>query len=788
VTGIVQGVGFRPFVCRLAGELGVDGLVGNDASSVFVEAEAPAEVLERFVERISSDAPPLAMVESVQSSPGVASGRRGFSIVASRDSPGAVTVVAPDTAVCDDCLAEMWDPGNRRYLHPFISCTNCGPRFTIITGVPYDRPFTTMRGFPLCEACRDEYDDPKDRRFHAQPISCHHCGPSVSYSAPGGEPLRGLVALNAAAAALAGGAILAVKGLGGYHLVCDATSDQAVGELRRRKGRAHKPFAVMAGDLDGARAIANLDTGEAALLSSPARPIVLCEAQPGAGLSPLVAPGNPMVGVMLAYTPLHHLLIFAPTAAGRSARLGPLVMTSSNPSGEPICYRDDDLGRRVGGIVDGVLGHDRPIHVPCDDSVVRVVDGGLLPLRRSRGYAPIPLRIPPGGPDALAVGAEMKNAFCVSSGSRAWMGQHIGDMGNLATLEAFERSVRQFCSMYRIEPEVVAVDAHPGYLSSRWGRDHYPGAVVEVQHHHAHVVSVIAENRLDPASKVIGVAFDGTGYGDDGAIWGGEILEADALDYRRVGHLREIPLPGGDAAVHHPWRVALAALRACGLGWSADLAPVAHAGKAARVLDRQLESGFNCVACTSMGRLFDAVSSLVGLRHDVDFEAQAAIDLEHAAARHLMDAPTWRFEPTAGAYDPAPVLAGIVDALKTGVPCGAVAAGFHLAVADMVSQAAIASADRSGCTTVALAGGVWQNKLLRHLTKRVLLQGGFDVVANTVLPPNDGGLALGQLVVATSRHAKSSDPPSGPLPGQADPTSESASSAGRPVVVRHKEV
>ncbi|MHB8294718.1 MAG: carbamoyltransferase HypF [Acidimicrobiales bacterium] len=759
VTGVVQGVGFRPFIHRLATELCLDGIVGNDATSVFVELEGAAAGLDAFVARLRDEAPPLAIIESVEVVRTEPVGRKGFAIVESRRASGAVTLVSPDIAVCDACVAELWDPANRRYLHPFITCTDCGPRFTIIQHLPYDRPGTTMEGFAMCGSCRAEYEDPADRRYHAQPIGCHDCGPTLSLRI-GERPIAGGgEAVAAARDALAAGAILAVKGLGGYHLACDATSDAAVSELRRRKGRADKPFAVMAADLAAAAELAELGAYELGQLGSPARPIVLVPARPASRLSSLIAPGNPLVGLLLPYAPLHHLLFFEPGPTGPVSVLGPLVMTSGNRSGEPICYRDQDLVERVGHVVDGVLSHDRPIHVPCDDSVARVAGGHLLPVRRSRGYAPLPVHIAPTALDLLAVGAELKNAFCVATGGRAWMSQHIGDMGNLATLEAFEASVHQFCELYGVAPGLVAVDAHPGYLSSRWARRRYPDAVVEVQHHHAHIAAVMAEHGLDPDGEVIGIAFDGTGYGDDGTIWGGEILEATALGYRRAGHLSAVPLPGGDAAVRHPWRIALAHLWAAGIAWSDDLAPVRHAQEEELgVLERQLEVGLACVPTTSAGRLFDAVSSLLGLRHDVTYEAQAAIELEHAAAGHLSEAPRLAFERApGGTFSAAPVLAGLLAERRAGLPVGAAAAAFHLALVDLVVDAACDSRQRTGSSTVVLGGGVWQNALLAGLTRRRLSDAGFDVRTNRLVPPNDGGLALGQLFIA-ARSAASIEP------------------------------
>lgn len=770
VTGVVQGVGFRPYVRRLAGDLHLDGHVGNDATGVFVEAEGNPDDVAAFLRRLPREAPPLAAVETVDTTATTAGGRHGFTIVPSRRNAGAVTPVAPDTAVCDACLAEMWDPADRRHGHPFITCTDCGPRFTIIRSLPYDRPGTTMAGFALCPACAAEHADPADRRHHAQPIGCHDCGPTLTWSAADGAPVTGAAALAAARRALAGGAIVAVKGVGGYHLVCDARSPGAVDEVRRRKGRADKPFAVMVPDVTTARRLAVLDDHAVALLSSPARPVVLAPSRPDGGLAAGVAPGNPLLGLVLPYTPVHHLLFSEPGPGGPVPVLGPLVVTSSNPSGEPICFDDADLRTRLSPLFDAVLSHDRPIHVPCDDSVVAVAGTRAIPLRRARGYAPLPVTVPTGA-DTLAVGGELKNAFCVATGTRAWMSQHIGDMGTLATLDAFTSSVAQFCQLYRVEPEVVATDAHPGYTSSRWARAVAgpsvvgpgavgPGAVdwvpaggarlVLVQHHHAHIASVMAEHGLDPRRRVIGVAFDGTGYGDDATVWGGEVLEADATGYTRVAHLAPVAMPGGDAAVDQPWRMALSHLRAAGVAWSEDLAPVAAAGRhGLSVVDRQLAGGFGCTATTSMGRLFDAVASLLGLRHHATYEAQAAIELEHAAARHHGALGPLAFGVNGdGCFDSAPVVAGLVAGLRAGTGTEALAAAFHQAVVDVVVTAATASRERSGLSTVALSGGVWQNALLLQLTTARLVAAGFDVRSHHIVPPNDGGLALGQLFVA----------------------------------------
>ena len=745
VSGVVQGVGFRPFVYRLAREHGLVGHVGNDSTRVFIEVCGAAGDVEDFASQLSADAPPLALVEHVERrrmvAPSVGSPIDEFVIVDSRTEQGARTLVAPDTAVCDDCLAEMWDPSDRRFRHPFITCTNCGPRFTIIRSVPYDRPATTMAAFPMCPHCSSEYADPADRRYHAQPICCRDCGPVLSYV--GEQVVHGDTAIDLARRALGRGAVVAVKGLGGFHLACDATDDGAVGSLRARKHRPDKPFAIMVRDLAQAEEYAEISGGEAALLQAPTRPIVLLRAKRGAGLSALVAPANPLVGIMLEYTPAQHLLLEAP--------MPPLVMTSANRGGTPIIHRDDDDADALASLSDAVLTHDRPIHVPCDDSVVRFVGDRLLPIRRARGYAPIPVTMPGIRRAVLAVGGELKNTFCVASGDHAWVSQHIGDMGNLETLAAFDATVELFETTYEIDHEVVAADAHPGYLSSKWARTSGRGRVLAVQHHHAHVAAVMAEHGLDPHEPVIGIAFDGTGYGADQAIWGGEVLVADAEGYERVAHLGYVPLPGGDAAIRHPCRVALAHLWSAGVPWQPGLASVDALDDVERnLLDRQLERGVACVPTSSMGRLFDAVASLLGLRHRVTYEAQAAIDLEIAAGSGEPLDP-YRFVVDGGDIDTRPVIRAIVDDLRRGRPVGDIAVTFHLAVADLVVSVADQIRQHRGLPTVALTGGVFQNSLLTMACTERLEAAGFVALTHHLVPPNDGGLALGQAYIAAHR-------------------------------------
>ncbi|MFZ0249712.1 MAG: carbamoyltransferase HypF [Acidimicrobiales bacterium] len=764
VSGLVQGVGFRPHVHRLATELHLVGFVGNDSQGVFMEVEGVTGATEAFVRRLETDAPDAARVDGVVSERMAARGGTGFAIVGSRASGTVRTFVSPDLATCDDCLRELFDPRDRRVRHPFINCTNCGPRFTITLRLPYDRPNTTMRGFALCGACAEEYGDPADRRFHAQPIACPDCGPRLWLErSSGADPVTGTdPAIMAAQAALARGEIVAIKGLGGFHLACDARSDAAVARLRERKHRVGKPFAVMARDLHVARTVAHIIPAEAALLTTARRPIVLASRRPGTSagvVSALVAPGNPRIGLLLPYTPLHHLL-FAPVPGGDPAVPVPslLVMTSGNVSDEPICYDNDDARERLGALADAWLLHDRPIHVPCDDSVLEIdQDGGELPLRRSRGYAPLPVRLPVVAPPTLAVGGELKNTFCLAAGHDAFMSQHIGDMGSLESWRAFERSAHQLADLYGIRASQVAADAHPGYLTKRWAEEASGRPVVEIQHHHAHIASVMAEHGVPAGARVIGLAFDGTGFGTDGTIWGGEVLVAAYTDFVRVGHLATIALPGGDAAVRRPYRTALAHLRAAGLEWAQDLPPVGAAPPAERaVLQSQLEGVSGCVETSSMGRLFDAVSSLLGLCHEARYEAEAALRLQWAAAAALdrgLPVPSYRFETTDCEFDPSPVFHALAADLRSGADTGAMAAGFHGAVARVVRDVAVEQRERTGIGVVALSGGVFQNALLLGQARRCLEARRFRVLTHRVVPPNDGGLALGQAAIAGARAA-----------------------------------
>ncbi len=653
VHGVVQGVGFRPFVHRVATELGLDGFVGNDASGVFIEVQGADHVIDRFVERLWTGAPALAVVESIDVSDVIAvddlavrpAAPGGFTIVGSEPGDGPSALIPPDVATCDDCLTELFDPRDRRYRYPFANCTDCGPRFTIVQALPYDRSSTSMAGFAPCDDCAAEYADPADRHFHAEPVACPACGPRVTLRR-GAEVVEGTDAvLQAIQGSLAAGEIVAVKGIGGYHLACDAMTDGPVALLRERKGRAEKPFAIMVPDVATARRVAHLGHREEDALCSPARPIVLCRRRPDAPVSRMIAPGSPLIGLMLPYSPLHHLLLAPVPGSGRRPP-GAIVLTSGNLAEERICFEDADALRRLAGLADAVCTHDRPIVSPCDDSVVRIADGQVVPIRRSRGFAPLPIRLPVPVEPTVAFGGELKTTICVASGTRAWISQHIGDLGTLETEQAMEDVRASFCRIYGVEPRIHAVDRHPGYRTHRLSLEQrWPGRV-EIQHHHAHIASVMAEHGLDGASPVIGFAFDGTGYGTgpDGAVqmWGGEVLVATYAGFERVGHLLALPLPGGDAAVRNPCRVALAYLAALGIATDGTSPPERAGGATERaVVQRLVARGAGCVPTTSMGRLFDAVASLLGVRQRISYEAQAAIELE-AAARRRPPAPECR--------------------------------------------------------------------------------------------------------------------------------------------------
>ena len=759
VRGVVQGVGFRPHVVRLAESLDLAGTCRNDATSVIIEVEGAPERVAEFARRLEAQAPPLARILSVDTLDLAPSGQTGFAITRSTSSAGARTLVPPDTAVCADCLHELSDPADRRFRHPFITCTNCGPRFTITRDLPYDRPATTMAGFAMCGPCAAEYADPRDRRYHAQPIACHDCGPTLRVVTPGGAEIASgtEASLLATVAALRGGAVVAIKGVGGYHLACDASSRTAATELRHRKQRPDQPFALMVRDLDTALSLVHVGAATS-LLTSPERPIVLLPRLSGAPVADCVAPGLDELGVLLPYAPLHHLL-FADLPDGSPGAPEVLVMTSGNLSGEPLCFDDADALSRLGRIADVFLTHDREIAVPCEDSVVGWHDSDVLPIRRSRGFAPLPVPLGGGTGTVLATGAEIKNTFALARDGLAFVSAHIGDLGTLESRTAYQRATAQLLRFHRSSPDLVVADLHPGYASRSWAQsfaDDLGVPLYDVQHHHAHLASLAVEHgRLD--EPVLGVVFDGTGYGCDNTVWGGEflLLGDGGLSAERVGHLGTVRLPGGDAGVRNPVRTAALAMLAAGVDLSGT--PVADAlTDVERVaLPTMLESGTGWVATSSVGRLFDVVSALLGVRSRITYEAQAAIELETEARRwrttHGEDARVLPLPMSTGVgparLDPDPLVRALVREWREGAPVGQLACSFHAALATAAADLAGTQARARGVPTIGLTGGVFANRLLLGLIEERLVADGFDVLRHRLVPSNDGGLALGQVAL-----------------------------------------
>ncbi|WP_146528679.1 carbamoyltransferase HypF [Novipirellula artificiosorum] len=776
VKGVVQGVGFRPFVWHLARTEGVAGWVRNDSLGVLIEIQGPRSTLQHFCDRIQAEAPPLSIVSDVCHEVIEKQGDEStFRIETCQIESDPLALVSPDVSICSDCLAELEDPTNRRYRYPFTNCTACGPRYTIITDLPYDRDATTMADFRLCPTCRDEYGDPADRRFHAEPNACPECGPAVWF-VPGdsGSVCRDDDAIEMVKQRVAAGGIVAIKGVGGFHLACDAHNRVAVNKLRSRKHRAAKPFAVMVADLATCERFAILGDTERALLVSRQRPIVLLRRQPDThDWCESVAPGNDFIGVMLAYSPLHALLV---------DRGEVWVMTSGNQSDEPIAFENDDAMDRLKGIADVFLLHDRRIETVCDDSVIRVVEDRSLPIRRSRGYAPLPITLPTDGLPLLAVGAEIKATVCLTKGTQCFLSQHIGDMGNQQTLLAMQRVVHHLLRLYQVEPEIVVADMHPGYLSSAWAERFSKTHGVplrKVQHHHAHVASLLAEHSVAPETAIIGVCFDGTGYGTDGAIWGGEWLIANAFAFQRYAHLSYVPLPGGDACIRYPARMALAHLFQAGIDWADSLRCVKSIPpQQRRLLQQQLERSFHCVPSSSMGRLFDAVASLCGVRHQVSYEGQAAMESEaiasdvfrkgvpsacsplhdghrvvrsdkrvvtmneHAASIKPYEIAVINADVTQ--VDSGRLIEQVVSDLHHQRPASEILARFHLTIAESIVKISIKARTATAINQVGLTGGVFQNALLTQLARRRLVDEGFEVLTHTTVPPNDGGLALGQ--------------------------------------------
>ena len=761
VRGVVQGVGFRPFVYRLALEEGLAGFIGNDTDGVTIEVEGPAEGLEAFLSRLRAEAPPLARIDSVAARELPATGEAGFRIVASEVLGRVSTGIPADAATCPDCLRELLDPADRRYRYPFLNCTNCGPRFTITRRIPYDRPQTSMARFKMCADCQAEYDDPLNRRFHAQPNACWECGPRVWLAGADGAEIAADDAVAATIDRLLAGEVVAIKGIGGFHLSVDATNEAAVMRLRERKRRFGKPLAVMVRDLEAAREVCALTAAEEALLTTSARPIVLARRKDGCGIADAVAPGIPWLGVYLPYAPLQHLLF-----ADRRARA--LVMTSANLSEEPIAIDNDEARARLGAIADVFLMHDREILQRCDDSVAAVVDGALQLIRRARGFVPLGVELPPGlrleAPPLLAVGGHMKNVFALARGRFVYQSQHLGDLENLTGLDFFTESLDHLMRTFEIEPEAVAHDLHPGYLSTEWAKKRAAArglTPIAVQHHHAHVAGCMAEHGL--AGEAIGLALDGTGYGADGRIWGGEVLVSRLDGFERFAHLEYVPMPGGEAAIREPWRMALGHLFRAGFDVESDgvLSLLGAKAAEARVLRRMMERGVNSPLTSSCGRLFDAVAAVVLGRRVVDYEAQAAIELEGLAVDEA-DEPGYAMEIAGGDWsrrEPVRIGAGplwrtLVDDLRSGVSKARIAARFHAGVAAGFVRAAVLARAATGMKQVVLSGGCMHNRRLARLLRAGLEAEGFEVFQHRRVSPGDGGLSYGQAVVAAAILAK----------------------------------
>jgi hydrogenase maturation protein HypF len=742
IRGVVQGVGFRPYVHRLAHAHGIRGEVINTSAGVTLRVEAPAAALEGFVAALPREKPPLAHIVAVEILDRAAAGYTDFTIRQSRTEAARTALISPDVAVCDDCRRELFDPRDRRCGYAFINCTNCGPRYTIIDDVPYDRPNTAMRGFAMCPRCRAEYDDPADRRYHAQPNACADCGPRVFLIDAAGQCVAGADPIARAARLLKEGHIVAIKGLGGFHLAVDACSDPAVERLRARKHREEKPLAVMAPDLDAIAGFAHLGPAEAALLGSIQRPIVLLPKRLPERLAFSVAPRNHYYGVMLPYTPLHYLLM----AHGFTA----LVMTSGNLSEEPIAIDNDEALARLGRIADAFLLHDRPIRLRSDDSIARRADGQTRLLRRSRGFVPLPIFLKEELPMVLACGAELKNTVCLTRGNQAFVSQHIGDLENLATEEFFVQTGAHLERILDIAPQALVCDLHPDYLSTRWALGQTALPVIQVQHHHAHVAACMAEHQLD--GRVLGLAFDGTGYGSDGTVWGGEVLAADALGFQRLAHLACVPMPGSAAAIREPWRMGLAWLHQV-YGeemWALGLPFIRQTPRDKGEILLQMARGrVNAPLTSSLGRLFDAAAAIIGLRRSVAFEGQAAMELEMIADGRAQGGYAFSWSDQAvKQVDGGAVVRALVEDILSGTPAFVVSRRFHDTLIDGWAALCAALREETGLERVVLSGGCFQNALLLEGLSAALRDRGFEVYSHQSVPTNDGGISLGQAVVA----------------------------------------
>lgn len=748
VSGIVQGVGFRPYVYRLAHERQLSGSVRNTAAGVTIEVQGAGEAVDDFLRRLPVQSPPLARITGVSVRELPCNGDRRFEIVATDRQESAGTLISPDVAICADCLRELFDPGDRRYKYPFINCTNCGPRFTIVRGIPYDRPLTSMAFFTLCPQCRREYEDPGDRRFHAQPNACWECGPQVELWDCSGKEIAAEDPIGQAAEQLKHGAVVAIKGLGGFHLAVDATNAAAVERLRERKGRVDKPFAVMVPSLEAAEDFCELDQAAREVLSSAQRPIVLLRKRHACAIPDAVAPFTRELGLFLPYTPLHYLLL-------EEGRFSALVMTSGNRSEEPIAIDNAEAVERLRGLADFFLVHNRDILLRCDDSVARVSGGRVRQMRRSRGYVPVPVFLAQDVPSVLAVGGELKNTICLTKGRHAFLSQHVGDLENLQAFRFFEEAIEHLERVLEIQPQAVVHDLHPDYFSTRWAQRQQNPRLLGVQHHHAHIASCMAENQLE--GRVIGIALDGTGYGTDGCIWGGELLLAEYRGSERAGHLEYIPMPGAEAAVREPWRMAVSYLyRHFGRGFLDFQIPFVQQLDRTKVnvLLAAVRRKVNSPLTSSCGRLFDAVAALAGIRQKVNYEAQAAIELEMA-----MDpgaAPTGyelEIEQEGGrlVLTTRLLFTELLADLRQSTPAGIISARFHYGLVNALARAAEIVGRRTQLTRVCLSGGSFHNRFLLEQLQAVLRTKGFEVFTHAEVPAGDGGLSLGQALIAAHR-------------------------------------
>ena len=750
VKGIVQGIGFRPFIYKLAFKHDLKGFVYNTSEGVIIEAEGHKGNIDRFYNEILTNAPPLSRIENSTISYFPPQGYTTFEIRSSISEEGKYQLISPDIATCKDCLYELTDPGNRRYYYPFTNCTNCGPRFTLIEDIPYDRPFTTMKSFTMCPNCRKEYENPDNRRFHAQPNACPVCGPQIELLDASGNRLPNSNVIKAAATLLTEGKIFAIKGLGGFQLACDATNESSVRELRLRKKRESRPFALMVANLDEAKKYCHLSSLEENLLVSAQSPIVLVQRKPDIPICRLVAPGIEYLGLMLPYTPLHHLLL-------REAKL-PLIMTSGNISEEPIARDNSEALERLMGIADYFLVHNRDIYSRYDDSVTMIERKEVQLIRRARGYAPSPIKLNFQSKPVLACGADEKNSFCLTRDRYAFVSQHIGDLENLETLENYEKTIDLYEKLFRINPYIIASDLHPDYASTSYAHDLVSSngnmKAVPVQHHHAHIVSCMADNSID--TPVIGIAFDGTGYGSDGHLWGGEFLFADYHGFERLGHLEYLPLPGGEKAIKKPYRTAIGYLYKI-LGDTALQTKYSFLKEISRneidLIRHQVRTGLNTPVTSSIGRLFDAVSSICGIRGIIDYDGQAAIELEmtaYGAVGSITKGYPFAIREQDGTYiiSISELLTTLIEDVSKNASISLVAAKFHHSIASMIFEMVQLISNKTGVTQVALSGGVFQNRLLLRLVIPELEKAGFSVLTHRQVPCNDGGISLGQAVIA----------------------------------------